>query len=289
MDGDVRRFGKQLAVIIEPALPFVGHAATSAAAFTVGMGLSQAAGYALRISCATPVLSSALGMAGIGFSSILAGEASRRFGARLRGAQQHRSMQVLARDMALDAVLGMSLYKMMGGRFRSVMPSNLVYPGACAIESLPAPGSEYASHAAKGELRRLFARDGCHHCGTRMGRVIGDHIPPNKYVSSADSAIKQITASLGVTNNTHVPPLGKLSQKLGQVLRGKSRARIGRSVQRYFPQCVACCSKQAGAVKSGATRLVFHYYGMRPWYYAGAFVGLRQYCNPAILQQKRRG
>ena len=36
-----RRFGKQLAVIIEPALPFVGHAATSAAAFTVGMGLSQ--------------------------------------------------------------------------------------------------------------------------------------------------------------------------------------------------------------------------------------------------------
>ena len=71
----------------------------------------QAAGYALRISCATPVLSSALGMAGIGFSSMLAGEASRRFGARLRGAQQHRSAQVLARDMALDAVLGMSLYK----------------------------------------------------------------------------------------------------------------------------------------------------------------------------------
>ncbi len=53
------------------------------------------------------------------------------------------------------------------------------------------------------------------------------------------------------------------------MLRGKSRARISRSVQRYFPQCVACCSKQAGAVKSGATRLVFHYYGMRPWYYAG--------------------
>ena len=52
--------------------------------------------------------------------------------------------------------------QMMGGRFRSVMPSNLVYPGACAIESLPAPGSEYASHAAKGELRRLFARSAPH-------------------------------------------------------------------------------------------------------------------------------
>lgn len=71
----------------------------------------QAAGYALRISCATPLLSSAMGMAGIGFSSILAGEASRQFGAHLRGAQQHRSPQVLARDMALDALMGMSLYK----------------------------------------------------------------------------------------------------------------------------------------------------------------------------------
>ena len=25
-------------------------------------------------------------------------------------------------------------------------------------------------------------RDGCHHCGTRRGAVIGDHMPPNKYV-----------------------------------------------------------------------------------------------------------
>ena len=71
----------------------------------------QAAGYALRISCATPLLSSALGMAGIGFSSVLAGEASRRFGAQLTGKRPHRSAQAIARDVALDALLGMSLYK----------------------------------------------------------------------------------------------------------------------------------------------------------------------------------
>ena len=46
----------------------------------------------------------------------------------------------------------------MGGRFRALMPSNLLHPGACAVESLPAPGNEYASHMAKGELRRLFKR-----------------------------------------------------------------------------------------------------------------------------------
>ena len=43
-----------------------------------------------------------------------------------------------------------------------------------------------------------------------MGRVIGDHIPPNKYVNAANSAVKQITANLGITNNTHIPPYGKL-------------------------------------------------------------------------------
>ena len=53
------------------------------------------------------------------------------------------------------------------------------------------------------------------------------------------------------------------------MLRGKSPGRISRSVQRYFPQCAACCSKQAAAVRSGTTCLVLHFYGMRPWYYAG--------------------
>ena len=57
----------------------------------------------------------------------------------------------------------------------------------------------------------LYAcRDGCHHCGSRMGRVIGDHIPPNKFVNSPDSAIREIAANLGITSYTHIPPFGKL-------------------------------------------------------------------------------
>ena len=35
----------------------------------------------------------------------------------------------------------MAALQMMGGRFHSVMPSNLIYPGACTIESLPAARS----------------------------------------------------------------------------------------------------------------------------------------------------
>ena len=28
----------------------------------------------------------------------------------------------------------------------------------------------------------FLGRDGCHHCGQRTGKVVGDHIPPNKLV-----------------------------------------------------------------------------------------------------------
>jgi hypothetical protein len=166
----------------------------------------------------------------------------------------------------------------MGGRFRNLMPSNLLHPGACAVESLPAPGSEYASQMAKGELRRLFkrsaaalfvagapllavtccvsisakwhlcaclsggvvaaaregllagageqqeacnqhtlavasCRDGCHHCGTRRGRVIGDHIPPNRLIRgplSMDRAMTRLTSGLGISDAGHPAPTGRL-------------------------------------------------------------------------------
>ena len=69
-------------------------------------------GFALRVSCATPVLGPALGMSGIGLSSILAGEASRRFGSHLRGeTRRHRSAQAVAQDAALDAIMGITLFK----------------------------------------------------------------------------------------------------------------------------------------------------------------------------------
>lgn len=56
----------------------------------------------------------------------------------------------------------------MGGRFSSLMPSDLSKPGALAFESIPArtDNSEaYAQPSVKRELARIFRRDGCHHCG----------------------------------------------------------------------------------------------------------------------------
>ena len=59
----------------------------------------------------------------------------------------------------------------MGGRFRSLMPSNLLAPGALAFESIPARGDAYAVPGMKRELSRMFRRDGCHHCGASAAWV----------------------------------------------------------------------------------------------------------------------
>lgn len=50
------------------------------------------------------------------------------------------------------------MLQMMGGSFRSVMPSDLFKPGALARGSLPAAGKEYASDTFRGELKILMRR-----------------------------------------------------------------------------------------------------------------------------------
>ena len=54
------------------------------------------------------------------------------------------------------------LLQFMGGRFRSVMPSDLFKPGAMARESLRAPGRDYASSVNREELQRLMRRSALH-------------------------------------------------------------------------------------------------------------------------------
>jgi hypothetical protein len=62
----------------------------------------------------------------------------------------------------------------MGGRFSSLMPSDLSKPGALAFESIPARADNseaYAQPSVKRELARIFRRDGCHHCGASAVHV----------------------------------------------------------------------------------------------------------------------
>jgi hypothetical protein len=58
-------------------------------------------------------------------------------------------------DLMLYAIGSMVAFKAFGGRFRSVLPSSLVHPGAFARMSLPAPSQMYASDAAREKLTKL--------------------------------------------------------------------------------------------------------------------------------------
>lgn len=164
----------------------------------------QATCFALRLSCATPLLAPAAGALGVGVSSALAGQASLRARRNLgsdAAAGTPVPRQWRRADVLCDAAVGVLLFRAMGGRFRSLLPSDLVSlnfrvlpwsrkekncgatggkkserknsfcslstkkkkqkkvkPGACAVESLPAPGSQYASDVSKGELARLMRR-----------------------------------------------------------------------------------------------------------------------------------
>ena len=64
---------------------------------------------------------------------------------------------------------------------------------------------------------------------------------------------------------------GKRLPWLSKPLRGASEAAgLRMEVQRYYPQCMRCCQRQAAAVKARRRTLVFHFGGPRPWFFAGA-------------------
>ena len=55
-----------------------------------------------------------------------------------------------------------------------------------------------------------LCRDGCHHCGTRRGEVIGDHMPPNRMVYGSgyklmETASKQLSALGSTLGRTKAP------------------------------------------------------------------------------------
>ena len=101
--------------------------------------------------------------------------------------------------MTTDAILGSLMYAVLGRGLKTAMPSDVSHPGAMARKSLPANGAHYASEGQKRTLARWMARHGCHHCGTKVGAVIGDHMPPNKIAfgsSAAAEAFREGTQSL---------------------------------------------------------------------------------------------
>lgn len=114
-----------LAAAFKPAWPFVAQAAASMAAYAAGLAATQGAGMALRVSCATPIRANLLGAAGVAASSVLAGQAGRAAAAVVSGRRLQDLQPPSWPEMAVDALLGVGLFKVMGGQYHTLMPSDL--------------------------------------------------------------------------------------------------------------------------------------------------------------------
>ena len=141
---------------------------TASLSFFCNLALAQGAGRILRVSCATPVVGPILG--GLAVAAASAASAQTSFTVRRLCEEDGRleRIELISRERALFyALFGLVAYKVLGGTFRNVMPSNVTRPGAHARSSIPARGVKYANDVEAGLIKDLFKRYGCHHCGNK--------------------------------------------------------------------------------------------------------------------------
>lgn len=84
-------------------------------------------------------------------------------------------------ELIASSIISLVLYRSLGGRFSSVLPSHLCAPGAFARQWIPANSINYANSTEK-NIIQLFGREhGCHSCGNRkVSDFVADHQPPSK-------------------------------------------------------------------------------------------------------------
>jgi hypothetical protein len=222
----------------------------SGAAVTFGATLvaAQAAGAAAGISCATPVLAPILGCMALCGASVASAQVSYSLHKLCRDEPLSQGGFYLSREnIVLNALFGVVAFKVLGGSYRNLMPSNVIHPGALARGSIPARGPKYANDVEQGLIQDLYKKYGCHHCGRKRGLSIADHMPPNVIAhgrgwagngppSEAQSFFTRLASTL---------PLPKISPKVVQ--------------QRLYPQCTDCMKVQSAALRHGKKALVFHF------------------------------
>lgn len=270
--------GEEVKKFTNHAKPYLYHAAAASAAYTVVLTSAQYVGYLCRISNATPVLATLGGIIGVGAASAAAGQASLQVQHYLHNVKPRRNSKLQwisgqKEDIALDILIGVALFKLLGGKYRNVMPSDLFYPGSMAVESVAAiNGPKYADMIQKREVGRINRRYGCHSCGAKRKEFICDHQPPSG----------RLEPSMQIIGAADQFGFGQVLRKVFDSLQIK----IPPPPQRFFPHCRNCSQKQAVAVRNKRRVLVMHFGGMKPYHFAGLLVGMPYY-SPKRIEQRR--
>ncbi|KDO30957.1 hypothetical protein SPRG_04145 [Saprolegnia parasitica CBS 223.65] len=203
------------------------------ALFLGGVSLTHLGMYVLRISVAMPVLPSLLGGLGVASSSAMAGAFCLR----------HGSTEPTPLQLTAAATSGLLLFRLLGGRFRALAPSDFRHPGAFGHARISLPATiEYADGNARAVIQSFGRLYGCHTCGTKRSKYHADHMPP-VLVAKAENA--RVWAKL-----------------------------FGPVTQRYYPQCESCSNTQGALVKKNAKQLKLHLTELRAYHWTGFWMVL---------------
>lgn len=192
-------------------------AGVGAITFPVVLGFNQVAIFSpLRLSTRTPlVLASALGGLSVTTAAVAASYAIvssyKLTGSILNKNETNVSLSGTP-ILITSSLISICLYRTLGGRFVSVLPSHLCSPGAFGRQWIPA-GSNYANVTEKKIIQVFGNKHGCHSCGKRRGVVnfAADHQPPS-------------TINSGKEIQRFYPHCDKCSGLQGGVLSGNSKS-----------------------------------------------------------------
>ena len=128
-----------------------------------------------------------------------------------------KTVEFGARELLVSTTTSAIMFRALGGRFSSVLPSHLLKPGAFAQEWIPVRSTQ-ATERQRHIVKQLGKSHGCHSCGTRSVKQFhADHQPPNKIQNGLNS----------------------LSNSANGIL------------QRLYPQCKKCSSLQGALLAHG--------------------------------------
>ncbi|PIK40852.1 hypothetical protein BSL78_22282 [Apostichopus japonicus] len=122
--------------------------------------------------------------------------------------------------------VSLAVFLALRGKVRSVLPSNVLHPGAFAKESLPA-SDNYATSSQRSKLMKFGKRYGCHSCGARftVQDFIADHQPPLAVMRRKRSSMLHIF------------------KEFSRLFKRKKNMTL-ETPQRFYPQCTRCSVKQ---------------------------------------------
>ncbi|ETV88953.1 hypothetical protein, variant [Aphanomyces astaci] len=202
------------------------------AIFFGGVSLTQLSMLLCRMSASTPAFPSIVGGIGVAASSILV------------GAFCLRRTDPTPVQMTAAAATGLLLFRLLGGRFRSLAPSDFRHPGAFGHANISLPATlEYADGNARAVIQSFGRLYGCHTCGVRSAKFHADHQPPVMVAKAENERLW-------------------------------NRLIAGPVVQRYYPQCDGCSNIQGAQVKKNAQKLKLHLWALRGYHATGFWMVL---------------